>query len=126
MQFSLVLGLGKSWLLILSPPPTTFFSLSFYLPPKQYSYHSLYECLLKIDGNGHMESFRAYLRYGSLEHNWQVESKWIGQEYYLPTDDSCLKMGILFEILASKMIEGYFCLLLLLSQQNDQKMTLIT
>lgn len=36
----------------------------------QYSCHSLNEYLLKIDDNGHMESLRAYLGYGSLEHNW--------------------------------------------------------
>lgn len=45
---------------------------------QQYSYHSLNECISKIDENGYMESLRAYLRYGSPEHNWQVESRWIG------------------------------------------------
>lgn len=69
------------------------------------------------------------LIYGSLEHNWQVESRWLGQEYcYLPINDSCLyfiKLDILFVVLGSKMIEGYSYLLLLLSQQTDQKMTLI-
>lgn len=37
---------------------------------QQYSCHSLNECLLKIDDNGHMESLRAYLGNGSLEDNW--------------------------------------------------------
>lgn len=80
----LLLLLFSSVLPSLSLPSSFLSSASF--PFLQYSRHSLWECLLKIDGNGHMGHLRAYLGFGSLEHNWWAESRWMGQEYCsLPT-----------------------------------------